>query len=100
LHALARAGGGQIEARRGQLRLLALVCCAVALVAARPSSARAAANPIGAHSMLQLNSPQPFMQAMFAEAARMHASAIRLDVAPANPHGLGAARVTWVTLTG
>lgn len=50
--------------------------------------------------MLQLNSPQPFMQAMFAEAARMHASAIRLDVAPANPHGLGAARVTWVTLTG
>ncbi|HEY2005442.1 MAG TPA: choice-of-anchor D domain-containing protein [Solirubrobacteraceae bacterium] len=33
--------------------------------------------------MLQLNSPYPFMQTMFAEAARMHASAIRLDVAPA-----------------
>lgn len=33
--------------------------------------------------MLQLNSPYGFMQDMFAEAARMHASAIRLDVAPA-----------------
>ena len=33
--------------------------------------------------MLQLNSPYPFMQTMFAEAAAMHASAIRLDVAPA-----------------
>ena len=33
--------------------------------------------------MLQLNSPYPFMQSMFEEAAAMHASAIRLDVAPA-----------------
>ena len=40
-------------------------------------------NPVGAHSMLQLNSPPSFMQAMFAEAAGMHASVIRLDVAPA-----------------
>jgi hypothetical protein len=33
--------------------------------------------------MLQLNSPYGFMQDMFAEATGMHASAIRLDVAPA-----------------
>jgi hypothetical protein len=32
--------------------------------------------------MLQLNAPLPFMQRMFAEAAAMHASAIRLDVQP------------------
>jgi hypothetical protein len=32
--------------------------------------------------MLQLNPPLPFMQRMFAEAAAMHASAIRLDVQP------------------
>src|ERR1700760_4081147 len=46
-------------------------------------SARAATDPIGAHSMLQLNDPPSFMEAMFAQAAAMHASAIRLDVAPA-----------------
>ncbi|MFZ1994116.1 MAG: choice-of-anchor D domain-containing protein, partial [Solirubrobacteraceae bacterium] len=40
-------------------------------------------NPIGAHSMLQLDDPPSFMEAMFAQAAAMHASAIRLDVAPA-----------------
>jgi hypothetical protein len=33
--------------------------------------------------MLQLNDPPSFMEAMFAQAAAMHASAIRLDVAPA-----------------
>lgn len=44
--------------------------------------AEAATSPIGAHSMLQLNDPDSFMQAMFAEAAGMHASSIRLDVAP------------------
>jgi hypothetical protein len=33
--------------------------------------------------MLQLNDPPSFMEAMFAQAAVMHASAIRLDVAPA-----------------
>lgn len=33
--------------------------------------------------MLQLNSPYSFMQTMFAQAAGLHASAIRLDVAPA-----------------
>lgn len=48
---------------------------------ARP--ARAATDPIGAHSMLQLDDPPSFMDAMFAQAAAMHASAIRLDVAPA-----------------
>jgi hypothetical protein len=57
----------------------------IALVVSNVASAEvavAAASPIGAHSMLQLNSPYSFKQAMFAEAAGMHASAIRLDVAP------------------
>jgi hypothetical protein len=49
----------------------------------RSSSPALAQSLIGAHSMLQLNSPYGFMQDMFAEAAGMHASAIRLDVAPA-----------------
>ena len=55
----------------------------LALLGASAGAARAAESPIGAHSMLQLNSPYPFMQKMFAEAAAMHASAVRLDVAPA-----------------
>jgi hypothetical protein len=63
--------------------MLAVLACGLTLIAAHPSPAAAAANPIGAHSMLQLNSPYSFMQTMFAEAVRMHASAIRLDVAPA-----------------
>ena len=46
-----------------------------------PAPAGAAA-PIAAHSMLQLNDPPSFMQTMFAQAAGMHASSIRLDVAP------------------
>jgi hypothetical protein len=47
------------------------------------SPARAAIDRIGAHSMLQLDDPPSFMEAMFAQAAAMHATAIRLDVAPA-----------------
>ena len=54
----------------------------MALLSASAGAARAAESPIGAHSMLQLNSPYPFMQSMFAEAAAMHAPEIRLDVAP------------------
>ena len=50
---------------------------------ARPAAAAAAENPIGAHSMLQLDDPPSFRDAMFAQAAAMHASAIRLDVARA-----------------
>jgi hypothetical protein len=46
-------------------------------------AATASVSPIGAHSMLQLNDPPSFMAAMFAEAAGMGASSIRLDVAPA-----------------
>lgn len=56
--------------------------CGLALIATSASPA-AALDPIAAHSMLQLNSPYLFMKAMFSEAAAMHASAIRLDVAPA-----------------
>lgn len=49
----------------------------------RPSPAAATTgNPIGVHSMLQLDDPPSFMEAMFAQAAALHASAIRLDVAP------------------
>ncbi len=59
------------------LAVMAIVSGAVA----RP--ARAAVDPIGAHSMLQLDDPPSFMEAMFAQAAAMHAAAIRLDVAPA-----------------
>lgn len=55
----------------------------IVLLGWNAAPARSAESPIGAHSMLQLNSPYPFMQAMFAEAAAMHASAIRVDVAPA-----------------
>ncbi len=47
------------------------------------AGARAAENPIGIHSMIQLNAPPAFMQAMFAEAAGIHAGSIRLDIAPA-----------------
>jgi hypothetical protein len=60
----------------------ALVAATFVLAAAGPAPARAA-NPIGVHSMLYLNTPPAFMESMFAEAAGMHASAIRLDVAPA-----------------
>jgi hypothetical protein len=57
---------------------------AIGLGVAGAGVARAAsAPPIGAHSMLQLNSPYPFMDSMFAQAAAMHAASIRLDVAPA-----------------
>jgi hypothetical protein len=48
-----------------------------------PAVARADPAPIGAHSMLQLNSPQSLMRAMFAEASGLHVPALRLDVAPA-----------------
>jgi hypothetical protein len=68
------------------LAVLALLTAGVARPAdAAPvaHSAVAAVDPIGAHSMLQLNDPPSFMEAMFAQAAAMHASAIRLDVAPA-----------------
>jgi hypothetical protein len=56
--------------------------CALLAAGARATPASAGTVPIGAHSMLQLNSPHSFMEAMFSEAAGMHASAIRLDVAP------------------
>ncbi|MFL5865373.1 MAG: hypothetical protein ACJ780_32170 [Solirubrobacteraceae bacterium] len=50
---------------------------------AASAGAAFAQNPVGAHSMLQLDDPPSFMEAMFAQAAAMHASSIRLDVAPA-----------------
>jgi len=72
---LGRGGGATRLAR-------ALIAVSLILVAAGVPSARAA-SPIGLHSMLYLNTPPSFMEAMFAQAAGMHASSIRLDVAPA-----------------
>ena len=60
-----------------------MIACALTILAGYPAHAGAALNPIGGHSMLQLNDPPSFMKAMFAQAAAMHLSAIRLDVAPA-----------------
>ena len=57
--------------------------CALTILVSHPAEGDATPNPIGAHSMLQVNDPPSFMQTMFAEAAGMHVSAIRLDVAPA-----------------
>ena len=62
--------------------LIALAVAILVLATASPLPARAA-SPIGMHSMLYLNTPPSFMEAMFAQAAGMHASTIRLDVAPA-----------------
>jgi hypothetical protein len=72
-----------IDGRRALAAALAVVA-AIAITALTAGAGVAAAqNPVGAHSMLQLDDPPSFMQAMFAEAAAMHASAIRVDVAPA-----------------
>lgn len=75
-----------LRRRRGRRARLAVavasLVCSFA-VAASLASAAPAQSFIGDHSMLQLNSPYGFMQDMFAEAAGMHAAAIRLDVAPA-----------------
>ncbi len=67
------------------LSVLALLTAGVARPAdaAPVAHSAVAVDPVGAHSMLQLNDPPSFMEAMFAQAAAMHASAIRLDVAPA-----------------
>jgi len=72
-----------MAACRAALAGVVAISSCLALLGASAGAARAAESPIGAHSMLQLNSPYPFMQSMFEEAAAMHASAIRLDVAPA-----------------
>ncbi len=75
--------GWETAVCRGALAGVVAISSCLALLGAGAGSARAAESPIGAHSMLQLNSPYPFMQSMFEEAAAMHASAIRLDIAPA-----------------
>jgi hypothetical protein len=61
----------------------ASLACALGSTGAYAASAQADSNPIGAHSMLQVNSSYALMQAMFSEAASLHAGAIRVDVAPA-----------------
>src|SRR5881275_2882025 len=64
------------------LTVCTFLAIAIAIGGTGTSPADAATSPLGAHSMLQVSSPPQFMQAMFAEAAAMHASSIRLDVQP------------------
>jgi hypothetical protein len=59
------------------------LACGLAILGVQAAEADVMPNPIGVHSMLQLNDPPSFMQTMFAEAAAVHVSSIRLDVAPA-----------------
>ena len=72
-----------IERRRPLVATLAVLAATSIAGLTAGAGVAAAQNPIGAHSMLQLDDPPSFMTAMFAQAAAMHASAIRLDVAPA-----------------
>jgi hypothetical protein len=65
------------------LAVLVLLSAGLASASFGAGVAQADPSPIGVHSMLQLNDPYSFMQDMFAEAAELHASSIRLDVAPA-----------------
>ena len=69
--------------RRWCPALVAALAAVTAVGAGFTGTADAVSNPIAIHSMLQLNDPPSFMQAMFAEAAATGASTIRLDVAPA-----------------
>jgi hypothetical protein len=69
--------------RRVRRWCVVLVAAVTGVCVGFTATAAADPNPIGMHSMLQLNDPLPLMQAMFAEAAGVGASAIRLDVAPA-----------------
>ena len=74
---------GLAQRRGWRVGLIVAAVMAATSAGAVPSPAAAAESPIGAHSMLQLNDPPSFMQAMFAQAVAMGASSIRLDVAPA-----------------
>ena len=63
--------------------ILVVLLAGLALGGVRAPTARAGTDPIGVHSMLQVNSSSSLMQEMFSEASALHAGAIRLDVAPA-----------------
>ena len=78
-----RERGGAVTPWRGAFATVVTILLSLVVLGSSAGAARASESPIGAHSMLQLNSPYSFMQTMFAEAAAMHVSAIRLDVAPA-----------------
>ncbi|MGB9184624.1 MAG: choice-of-anchor D domain-containing protein [Solirubrobacteraceae bacterium] len=81
-----RPGSAWGRGSRGTARLLftaASLACALASTGAYPASAQADFNPIGVHSMLEVNSSYGLMQTMFSEAANLHAGAIRVDLAPA-----------------
>jgi hypothetical protein len=69
----------------------AALACGLASTCAYPASAQADSNPIGAHSMLEVNTSYALMQTMFSEAASLHAGAIRVDVAPVLIFGDGPA---------
>ncbi|MGZ4169051.1 MAG: hypothetical protein ACXVFO_19810, partial [Solirubrobacteraceae bacterium] len=58
----------------GALARAALVMALTTVAGMTGAAATAwAQNPVGVHSMLQLDDPPSFMQAMFAQAAAMHA---------------------------
>ncbi|HET9105430.1 MAG TPA: choice-of-anchor D domain-containing protein [Solirubrobacteraceae bacterium] len=72
--------------RRGPAAALALGCLIALACAVTPAAAAdpgPGESPVGVHSMLYLDTPAGFMRTMFAQAAALHASDIRLDVAPA-----------------
>jgi hypothetical protein len=80
--------------RRAPARRLAAVAIAaiVLLLGLNAAQARAATDgPYAIHSMLQLNSPYGFKQAMFAEAAKAGGSEIRVDAS------LGALNNPWLS---
>ena len=83
----ARAGAASLRAApRASSRSPVVACVAGARA---PASARPG-GPYAIHSMLQLNSPFAFKQAMFAAAANAGASEIRVDAS------LGALNNPWI----
>ncbi len=89
LRARLRAARSFAWLRRPLTAALLAVLCTLGFAAAQ---ARAADDgPYAIHSMLQLNSPYGFKQAMFAEAAKAGASEIRVDVS------LGALNNPWLS---
>ncbi len=79
---MATIGASRLKTKGRWLAAAALLAC-VGAMGMRAPAAAADESPIGAHAMLQLNDPPSFDQAMFQEAAAMHASALRMDIAPA-----------------
>jgi len=80
---VATIGASRVRLVKGRWFAAAALLACVGAMGMRVPAAAADESPIGAHAMLQLNDPPSFDQAMFQEAAAMHASALRMDIAPA-----------------